>query len=745
MTTAGPVSRSRFFANNLSLQTMIVIALLMGLIVPLAATAVIDTESQRRVLLDALQQEEAKVTHVLSLGLQNPVWNLEPDSGRPLLNAVMTDPRIASISVTTPLAPQFLQIEDPGRRVGQSLVTEQPVMHGNEEIGRVRVEFTTGHMEADLADHRRRIIFALLLEVAVSTGIVLALLRGKVVAPIRSLVAQSKRYAAGDLTTGTDWDRGDEVGVLGRSMEDMRKSLLESFRALEQRNEELRESEAMNAGTIRSALDCIIMTDSEGRIIEFNPAAQKTFGFRQSEVVGKYVGDTIVPPHLRDMHNQGLGRYRATGQSKIMGRRIEIEAMKSDGTVFPVEIALSDLSVGTRRVFAAFIRDLSEQKEAEQEIARQREALYQSEKLTALGSLLAGVAHELNNPLSVVVGQAILLQEAAPDPKFAERAGKIRRAADRCARIVKTFLAMARSRPPETTSVRVNDIIMASVDIVSYGLRSAGIELSFDLDPDLPQVLADPDQLGNVFTNLIVNAQQALMEKQGGRELHVKSSFDPAAKTVRIAVVDNGPGIKPEIRSRIFEPFFTTKPTGIGTGIGLPLCHGIIRSHGGTLDVVDTPGGGATFVVTLPVSMAAVTTAKPDVVAPHGHHSILIVDDEPEIAETLADILRADGHTAEIAFSGHSAMERLETQDFEVILSDLRMPEMDGPALYRAIKERKPHLLKRIAFVTGDTLGRDVEGFLKEVGAPYLEKPFQPEEVRKLVADVVNGARAAAG
>ncbi len=742
MNGKGPLARLRFFIDNLSLQAVIVIALLTGLVIPIAITAVVDAQTQRRALAANLRADQEKIVHVLALGLQNSVWNLEPESGRPLLDAVMNDPRIASIKVETELAPEFLYTEEPARRVGESIFRESPVMHGDEVIGRVAVEMTTGRMEAEHTDHRRRVLFALLLQVVISAGIVIALLGYKVVGPLRQLVAQSKLFAEGKLRPGDQWNRRDEVGDLGRSMDDMRRSLLDSFSALEQTNAELRDSEALHSGTIVNALDCIITSDSDGRIIDFNPAAERTFGYKRGEVAGKRVGDVIVPPHLREAHNRGLQRYSQTGESRIIGQRIEIEAMRSDGTTFPVEIALSDLSVGNRRVFAAFLRDLSEKKKAEEEIARQRDALYQSEKLTALGSLLAGVAHELNNPLSVVVGQAVLLQDQATDPKLADRAGRIKRAADRCARIVKTFLAMARSRPPETAPVQLNDVITSAVDLVGYSLRSSGVELSTDLDPALPPLMADADQLGNVFTNLIVNAQQAMMDREGARKLHIKSAYDAAAGAARVELIDNGPGIPAGIRSRIFDPFFTTKPTGIGTGIGLSLCHGIVRSHGGTLAVTDTPGGGATFVVTLPVKPGAVDaagTAKP--AAPARPRSVLIIDDEPEIAETLADILRADGNAIEIASSGRRAIERLEAREYEIILSDLRMPDIDGPALYRWIKENKPHLIGRVAFVTGDTLGRDVEGFLKEVSAPYIEKPFLPEEVMDLVAQVMRGAR----
>jgi two-component system NtrC family sensor kinase len=242
---------------------------------------------------------------------------------------------------------------------------------------------------------------------------------------------------------------------------------------------------------------------------------------------------------------------------------------------------------GVRATVGAIV-DLTERKRIEAELARQREALYQSEKLSALGSLLAGMAHEINNPLSVVVGRAILLEEDAPDAATAAAVVKIRQAAERCTRIVKTFLAMARQQPPERVPVHLNELISAALELVSYGLRTAGITVRLDLASDLPTLLADAAQLQQVFSNLFVNAQQALLEVPEPRWLHVTTCWERQSHVVCITVTDNGPGVPAPIHSRIFDPFFTTKPLGVGTGVGLSLSHAIITAHGGSL-IFDLP------------------------------------------------------------------------------------------------------------------------------------------------------------
>jgi signal transduction histidine kinase/CheY-like chemotaxis protein len=410
------------------------------------------------------------------------------------------------------------------------------------------------------------------------------------------------------------------------------------------------------------------------------------------------------------------------------------------------ERAWTEIEIDVLRTAAALIAGAIERQQTEAEIARQREALHQSEKLTALGSLLAGVAHELNNPLSVVVGQSLLLEEAARDSAFTGRAQKIRYAAERCSKIVRTFLALARRREPEPRPVQINAVIGMAIDLLGYQLRTSGVELVLDLAPNLPELMADADQLHQVATNLIVNAEQALASQTGAdrsasRQLKISTRFDKARQSLRLVVADNGPGIEPEIRSRIFDPFFTTKPTGQGTGIGLSLCMTIVGTHRGSITPSETPGGGATFTVELPLAglpapkiTAAAETAP--LSAEQGRR-ILVVDDEMEIAETLAEILTDLGHRVEIVAHGAAALNQLKAGPFDLILSDLKMPVLDGPGLYAALSRDHPSMMGRIAFLTGDTLSQRQGEFLAETGAACLEKPFTPDEVRRFVGHLL--------
>jgi PAS domain S-box-containing protein len=516
--------------------------------------------------------------------------------------------------------------------------------------------------------------------------------------------------------------------------------------------------EAIHAAVVDSALDCIVVMDAEGHIVEFNPAASATFGYSREEAIGRTVAELIVPPELRESHNAGLKRFRSGAPASVLGRRIELEAICADGSRIPVELAITAVGSGPSALFTAHLRDLRPAHEARTEIERQREALYQSEKLAALGSLLAGVAHELNNPLSIVIGQALMLREAAQaraetDKKFesfAERGAKIETAANRCARIVKTFLAMARQREAERGEVEIGELVERVLDLLAYGLRTTGIEVTTDIPARLPSLWADSDQLHQVLLNLVVNAKQAIEAQSAPRKISIVARADDAAKKLTLSVSDNGPGVPDKIRTRIFEPFFTTKPQGIGTGIGLAVSRGLIEAHGGSLALAPPqPGAGTVFVIELPVetsqpSAGAPTSDDPDAQKPipqRGRRA-LIVDDEVEIASLLAEILQRQGFDCQYASSGDEAKEYLgrDGGDFDLILCDIRMPDGDGPALFDWLSAERPHMTERIAFITGDTLGPAADRFIARSGRPIIEKPFVPDDIRQIVDLLCNGA-----
>ncbi|MCP5153127.1 MAG: PAS domain S-box protein [Ectothiorhodospiraceae bacterium] len=491
----------------------------------------------------------------------------------------------------------------------------------------------------------------------------------------------------------------------------------------------LRASEALVRRILEACPVPIGMTRADdGLVIYESPASRALFG-RDAASGPVHTRDFFADPSDRDRY---LARLRRRGT--VDGH--EVRLRRSDGTRFWAAISARLVEYQGEEVIVSSTFDLTERMQVEAEMARSREALHQSEKMSALGELLASVSHELNNPLSVLVGQALLLRESAADPEVAGRATKIGNAAERCARIVRTFLAMARQRPSQGGPVDVNAVIESALGATADALRASGITLRRHLAADLPRVWADADQLGQVVANLVMNAEDALAQRAEGRELVVVSAYRPSDEVV-IEVRDNGPGVPREIRSRIFEPFFTTKDVAAGTGIGLALCHRIIDGHGGVLEVEDVADGGAAFVIRLPpMADAALGADGRDAAGTPPGLRVLVVDDEHDVSEMLGEILREEGHEVLVASDGGEALDALAAREFDVVLSDLRMPGLDGPALYRRLADERPALAARTAFITGDTMSERLDRFLADSGRPCIDKPFSPSEVRAVVREL---------
>jgi signal transduction histidine kinase len=372
----------------------------------------------------------------------------------------------------------------------------------------------------------------------------------------------------------------------------------------------------------------------------------------------------------------------------------------------------------------------------EQVVAERTQRLIQSEKVATMGSLLAGVAHELNNPLAIVMGQAHLLRGGAREPALVQRAEKILAGADRCARIVRNFLALARQRPPERGQVWVNLVVQETIELLGYDLRTSNVEVVLDLADDVPPTWADGHQIQQVVVNLVANAIQAMRRLDTPRGITITTRWTREPARISLEIADSGPGIPADVQERIFEPFFTTKPQGEGTGLGLSLCRRTLEEHGGTITVHSEVGRGATFRLGLPIVQRPAPTSEAPVtqeLPPVAGKTILIVDDEVDLAATLAEALQDDGYQVGVADNGVAALEMLGQRSYDMILSDTKMPKLDGEHFYTEIERRYPALRRRIVFVTGDILSREKREFLERTGAPYLTKPFDLREVRQLV------------
>jgi len=366
--------------------------------------------------------------------------------------------------------------------------------------------------------------------------------------------------------------------------------------------------------------------------------------------------------------------------------------------------------------------------------------LLQAEKMTALGELVAGVAHEINNPLASIMGYTQLLLSENVPAGIRRRLEVIFTEAERAGKIVRNLLAFARKRPAEKKYLGLNGVIEKTLELKEYHFRSSQIRVEKDLTPDLPMTMLDYSQMQQVLLNLLNNAEQALDE--AGRGGTIRLITQKVGGRIEARISDDGPGIPPELQTRIFEPFFTTKKEGKGTGLGLPLCYGIVKEHGGTIRVESEAGVGTTFIIELPVfsegngvvqEAAAVSNGRPS-----GCLRVLIVDDEPNIQSILVEVLGAMGQRVDTASDVPEALRKIGSQGHDLIITDMRMPHGTGKDIYRAVVDQSPSLARRIIFTTGDGESPETQKFIQETGNEILPKPWNIQELEKAIANAMS-------
>lgn len=372
---------------------------------------------------------------------------------------------------------------------------------------------------------------------------------------------------------------------------------------------------------LAAAVDGVVSIDEQGRIQTFNPAAERMFGYRAEEVIGRNVS-LLMPSPYREEHDQYIARYLATGEKHIIGIGREIVAQRRDGTVFPVELSVAEARVDGDRIFVGVIRDITQRKQAEAELHRSHEELqrlvaelrqkneeiqvitqqlWQAAKLASVGEMAASIAHELNNPLATNLLRLETVLERLPQEDPNRRPLEIvQQETRRMSKLVSELLQFARRGRDRPVLVDVNRELEHIVELVRHMIRKRGIEIGWDLDPKLPSIQADLQKLQQVFLNLLTNAADAM--PSGGhlllRTRQVHRNGDDVSVVIEIS--DTGVGIPEENLSHVFDPFFTTKAEGQGTGLGLPICRRIVEEHQGTIALESTPGQGTTARVVLP-------------------------------------------------------------------------------------------------------------------------------------------------
>jgi len=502
--------------------------------------------------------------------------------------------------------------------------------------------------------------------------------------------------------------------------------------------EALRQSEERYRTMLDEMEEAYYEVDLVGNFTFFSDALCRQLGYSREEIMGMSYRSYIPPESVKKVF-ESYNRVYRTGEPLKLFPSAQI---KKDGTRVFTEDSIFPLrnEDGEITGFRGISRDVTERRRAEEERGQLEQKAQFASRLASVGELASGVAHEINNPLTAVIGYAHLLLERKDVPDDIRRDVEvINEGAQRVAGIIKKLLVFARQTRPERTYVDINEIISTTLELRAYSLQGNNVKVVLQFDPDLPMTVADPGQLQQVFLNLIINAETEVKLAHGGGKLAIKT--EQVDNNIWVSFKDNGLGIAKENLERIFNPFFTTRKVGQGTGLGLSVCHGIATAHKGRIWAESQLGKGAKFIVELPILTEDKQLELPEpVVQKPGKVTgarILVVDDEEVIRKFVSQMLIDEGHEVEAVDSAEGALGEIKSKEYQVIMLDIKMPGMSGIELYRHFQKESPSLADRVVFITGDVMGPSTMAFLSKTKVPYIIKPFDAKQLKAEINHVL--------
>ncbi|MDO8905601.1 PAS domain S-box protein [Hydrogenophaga sp.] len=540
-------------------------------------------------------------------------------------------------------------------------------------------------------------------------------------------------------------------------------SVARDVTASRERERALVRSEARLRATVEAAFDCVIGMDGEGRIVEFNAAAERCFGRRREDVLGRLLADVIIPERHRDAHARGLKHFHVSGRGPMVGRLVETTALRADGEEMPVELAISVAAVPEGSIFVGHLRDISARRAAETERLALEAQLRQAQKMEAIGQLTGGIAHDFNNILTSVIGYLVLGQERAEtlqDATLVRQLGQAHLAAQRARDLIAQMLTFARRQKGERRALALAPLVRQTLELLRSTLPSSVSLVSDSVhashDASAPWVMADPVQLEQVLFNLCINARDA-MEGNGHMQVGLRAAPSQAwhcascqarvpggGPWVDLHVSDSGPGVEPELLERIFDPFFSTKPPGQGSGMGLAMVHGIVHDHGGHVMVRRREGGGSVFSVMLPLTSPslAVLPAVPGQLAAPAQRPllsgrVLLVEDDAMVGDYLVEQLQSWGLHVELQCDPAKARAWLEdpAKQMDLLITDQTMPGLTGLQLAEVAHRQRPGL--PVLLVSGNAGGFDADELARLGVCAALAKPLVAESLLAQVRDAL--------
>ena len=559
-------------------------------------------------------------------------------------------------------------------------------------------------------------------------GLVMATLAAGIVARLYSrsldaLLWGTVRIASGDLQYQIPSHSADEIGVLSRSFNDMVQRLRERTMALE-------DSERRYRHVTENVRDIIFSLDASRRIVFVNSQAERVLGYPRDQILGRRLLDFMAPEAQEKLLRTGDGPLPTPG---ALPRELTMLTRLGEEVILELESVRSGGPHGEAEIHG-IARDITHRKRMEEKLRR-------SEKLAALGEIVSRVAHELRNAVAGITASMEMARvRGHTHAALQQDLDRVLTEAMRAQGIVQGLLGTSAERPEKRQPCSVNSAARSVIDLRRARLQAAGIEVSLELTEGLPSVVADPDQLWEVFHNLVDNAEHAL----GGvtasgyeRKLRVRSWRDIGR--VWAEVSDTGQGIAPAQLGKVFDPFFTTRRESGGTGLGLAVSLAIVEALGGDISVRSAPGEGAAFTVELPAVDGEEPEPGPAEEIDLDGALILVAEDEPAIREFVHHYLESLGCMVDSAANGQEAVALLAYGTaYSLVISDFRMPDRDGRELYEWIRVSRPGLLRRLIYITGDSLNPVTRSFLEETQMPYLSKPVVASvlamEVRRALA-----------